>query len=659
MVNVSCSEYMIRPFLNRIGLPKISSTWCLGGLLVASVLLAYWPVGGFAFLDFDDNDYVWRNPHVLAGLTWPGVVWAFTQFCKGNWHPLTCLSHMLDAQVYGLAAGGHHLTSLGWHVVNTVLVFVWLRGLTGFVGRSAVVAALFGLHPLHVESVAWISERKDVLSTFFFLLSLMAYTRYVRTKVRQPAFSLQPSAASASACAHHFSPAFFYALCLLFFAMGLMSKPMLVTLPFVLLLLDYWPLQRISASGFSIFDGKQLVLEKVPFFVLSAASCAITLVAQRSEGAVMAVKFLPVPARLENSLVAYMAYLGKMCWPASLAAYYPLKFPLPAGEVMAAAFGLSALSVCVFYYRRQHPFLLVGWLWYLGTLVPVIGLIQVGSQSMADRYTYIPLIGIFFALVWLVSDILSQRLVRRWLPPAIAIGVLFACWLVTVRQVRTWQNSETLARHALQVTSGNAMMHGLLGTALFEQHKINEAGEQFGAAANIWPDNVTAQYGLATVLMQQHRLDEALNACHTVLQYRPQAAVIYDLMGNIYSQQRKWSEASNSFDAALTYAPGNPVYMNNQAWLLATAPDRRVRDGAEAVRLAEEACRLTNRQGPMFLGTLAAAYAEAGRFADAINTAHQAITVAAKTGNRKLIERNTALLKLYQQNQAYHEMPGL
>jgi Tfp pilus assembly protein PilF len=615
-----------------------SLTWLIGAGLVLAIFAAYWSVAGYAFIGFDDNDYVWQNPQVLKGLSWPGFCWAFTHFYVGNWHPLTWLSHMLDVQLYGVKAGGHHVTSVLFHAANTVLVFLWLKRLTGFVGRSAMVAVLFGLHPLHVESVAWVAERKDVLSTFFFLLTLMAYTRYVEQ------FKIQNSKFKIS-----------YGLALVFFALGLMSKPMLVTLPFVLLLLDFWPLNRIRHSEFEIRNLTMLLVEKVPFFLLSAGSCFITLLAQHSGHAVMPVKFLPVEARVQNTLDSYALYVEKMFWPDALAAYYPLAYPIDAGEVVVAVFLLVLVSAGVFFLWRQRPYLAMGWCWYLGTLVPVIGLVQVGSQALADRYTYVPLIGLFIALVWLVAEIKPEWPHRRLTLTFLSAGVLVACWQLTATQVRCWENSETLSRHALAVTTNNALMQGLLGSALFEQGKAEPAAEHFAEAVRIWPDSVTAQCDLALALAAQGRLDEAVDGLQAALKYKPQAPEIHDLLGNLFSKQGKYAEAMEEYKTVLQVQPDNVVDLNNLAWLLATANDASLRDGPEAVRLAEKACQLSNYQAPLCVGTLAAAYAEVGRFDDAVATAQKAIELATLRKNDTLAKKNRELLELYQHQKPCHE----
>jgi len=632
---------------------KRSISWGICAALMLIVVAAYWPLAGYEFIGYDDNDYVWQNPHVLGGLSWPGAVWAFIHFHVGNWHPLTWLSHMLDVQWYGLNAGGHHATSLVFHVINTLLLFLWLQRLTGFTWRSALVAALFGLHPLHVESVAWVAERKDVLSTFFFLLALWAYTRYVqKSEIRSQKSETNHPASTA------FAHAPFYWLGLACFALGLMSKPMVVTLPFVFLLLDYWPLNRIQNSEFRIQNLKGLLMEKVPFFVLSAGSCVVTVLAQQSGNAVMSVNLLPVTARIQNALVSYATYLKMMFWPDALAVFYPLQRSVDADQVVMAAFVLVLVTVGVLFCWRQRPYLAVGWFWYLGTLVPVIGLVQVGNQAMADRYTYVPLIGVFIALVWLVAEIKIKWPYRRWLLSLLSVIVLGVCWQLTAAQVRCWQNGETLSRHALAVTKDNALMQGLLGSSLFEQGKMPEAAEHLAEAARLWPGSISAQYDLAMALAAQDKMDEAIATCQTALKFKPHSPQIHHLLGNLFSKQGKIAEAIGEYRTTLEIDPDNLVDLNNLAWLLATTADARLRDGPEAIRLAEKACQITNYEKPMFIGTLAAAYAEAGRFDEAAAAAQKAITLATAAKNEGLVQKNGELLELYRLKKAYHEPAG-
>lgn len=454
----------------------------------------------------------------------------------------------------------------------------------------------------------------------------------------------------------------FYWLALVAFALGLMSKPMLVTLPFVLLLLDFWPLNRFPVSNFSFQVSafsfqlwKRLLLEKIPFFILAAASCVVTVLAQHSKSAVMPLQFLPVSARLQNVLVSYGHYLEKTLWPSGLAAFYPLAYPIPAEAVIVAVTGLALLTGLALFFWRSRPYLLVGWCWFLGMLVPVIGLVQVGSQSMADRYTYLPLIGLFLAGVWLVADLSARWPRRRLVLAALAALLLVGCWQRTAAQVRYWQNSETLARHALAVTVNNATMEGLLGSALFERGQVEAARAHFAEAARIWPDCVTAQCDLALALASQGRFADAIAACQTVLKYHPRDPQVHDLLGSLFTRAGRRAEAIAEYQGVLALQPEHLADLNNLAWLLATAPEAALRDAPEAVRLAEHACQLTGYQRPLFLGTLAAAYAEAGRFAEAVATAETAVALAAALPNPALAKKNRELLELYQQKTPYHE----
>ena len=618
---------------------QTSTAWWICVFLVLAIFATYWPVVGYAFTDYDDNDYVWDNPQVLNGLSWPGTVWAFTHFYSSNWHPLTWLSHMLDVQLYGMNAGGHHVTNVLFHAANTALLFLWLRRLTGALWRSAFVAALFGLHPLHVESVAWVAERKDVLSTFFLLLTLLFYTRYAQNKVRP---NPQPSTLN-------------YTLALLFFALGLMSKPMLVTLPFVLLLLDYWPLNRVGNAERGVRNFKGLLVEKVPFFLLSSVSSVLTFIAQQGGKSVIAITILPVVARIEGAIISYALYLGKMFWPDNLIACYPLFYPIDTDKVAAPVFVLLLISAGVFIFRRQRPYLVTGWLWYLGTLVPVIGLVQVGSQSMADRYTYVPLIGLFIALTWLVAEIKTEWPRRRLFLAMLSVGVLAACWKLTAAQVCYWQNSETLSRHALAVKTDNPLMQVLLGNALLRQKKPEEAGRYFAEVVRIRPEYGAAEADLAVALVAQGRLDEAIDVCRVAIKFIPRDPKIHYLLGNTLSKQGNLPEAIAEYKTVLQIDSNHLFALNDLAWLLATAPDSRFRDGPEAVRLAEHSCQLSNYQKTLSVGTLAAAYAEAGRFDDAVKAAQKAVAQATAGKNNALVRKNRELLELYRLKKAYHE----
>jgi tetratricopeptide (TPR) repeat protein len=549
-----------------------------------------------------------------------------------------------------------------FHAANTVLLFLLLKRMTGVLWRSAFVAALFAFHPLHVESVAWISERKDVLSTFFGFLTLWAYARYAKEQgTRSKEQGILENRSPFSFLLSPFSR--FYFLALFFFALGLMSKPMLVTLPFVLLLLDFWPLQRFAFS--SPASGQppagppwatpfRLLLEKLPFFALAAASCVVTVLAQKHGQSLVPMGDVPFERRLQTAIVSYLFYLGKMLWPTPLAVFYPYPVIGPATAAVAA-YILFLISLAVFILVRRRPYLAMGWLWYLGTLVPVIGLVQVGMQGMADRYTYVPLIGLFIAITWGVWDVLSGWRYARLVMIVASVAVLAACMTLTAAQVRWWRNSETLARHALAVTATNVPMEMVLGDALLEQGKFEEAARHFEEAAKISPSFVPIQNHLVIALAGQGKVDEAIAVCRIALKIEPHAVRPHYMLANLLSQRGQWLEAIAEYQTTLRIDPNHPLALNDLAWLLATAPDARLRNGAEAVELAEKACRLTDYKVPLLVSTLAAAYAEAGRFDDAVKTAEQAITLATADGEKALVVKTRESLELYQAHEAYHE----
>ena len=425
----------------RLARPKKNSLMiCL--VLILGTAALYAPLALYPFILYDDEQYVTANPHVVSGISRANGMWAFTSGEAANWHPLTWLSHQLDCTLFGLNPAGHHAISLLFHIANTLLIFFFLRRVTGAVGRSALVAALFAWHPLHVESVAWISERKDVLSTFFWMWTLIAYAGYARARSRQ-----KPPETASNSPAWRVQAGAFYALALLLFALGLMCKPMVVTLPFVLLLLDFWPLHRIRvrAEGAGQLDSSPpverlrfLILEKIPFFALAAAGSAVTYLVQAHAGAVWQVPYLD---RLANAAIAYGRYVAKLFWPGDLAIVYSHPNHWPAAWALGAALMLVAWTVLCVRPWRQKPFLAVGWLWFLGTLVPTIGLIQVGAQSMADRYTYIPSIGFFIAAVWGAADLLARRPAAKPLIMSLTIAALAGCALVTSVQLSYWQEN--------------------------------------------------------------------------------------------------------------------------------------------------------------------------------------------------------------------------
>ncbi len=518
----------------------------LVGLLLALVTFAlYWPVREFEFNNYDDAQYITQNSRIHAGLTLGNVAWAFQTGYAGNWHPLTWLSHMLDCQLYGLNPGGHHLTNVLFHVANTVLLFGLLRRLTNAFWRSAFVAALFAWHPMHVESVAWVAERKDVLSAFFWILTIWAYWRYTEeSKVQSPKSKV------------------FYLIALFLFALGLLSKPMVVTLPLVLLLLDYWPLGRVTGSRLP------LLLEKVPFFALTFISCVVTFLVQRKGGAVAA-SDVPMSMRLENALNSCLSYVEKLLWPQRLCILYPYSFHLPLARVIAAALLMLAITVIAARCARNRPYLIVGWLWFLIMLVPVIGLVQVGEQAMADRYTYLPSIGLFLMLAWEASERLGARAGGRWVLGALAVLCLSGCLTVSVVQLRCWRNSVTLFTQALNVTTDNALAQSNLGAALAAQGKLPEALDHFQEALRIRPFYREAQINEEKALVLQGKLDEAVNFNTSLLKSHPDDSAVHHRLALVLVQQGKLDEAIEHFHAALRGNPQDDTALANLGLALA------------------------------------------------------------------------------------------
>lgn len=535
------------------------------GLGLALITLAvYWPVRGFEFTNFDDNLYVTENAHLPSGFTSENLSWAFTSGYASNWHPLTWLSHMEDVQLYGLNPAGHHLTNLWFHVANTLLLFGLLVQWTGKAWRSALVAALFAWHPMHVESVAWVAERKDVLSTFFGLLSLWAYGRYVNVFKVQ---SLRVKVGELKSKVQSPSSKVYYGLALLFFALGLMAKPMLVSLPLILLLLDYWPFGRIYDLRFTIYKSKAeatvwrpgrwlvwLVGEKIPFFLLTALSCLVTFWVQKKGGAVVATH-LPLGERVANALVAYVRYVDKLLWPQDLAVLYPYNHALPLWEVLGAALVMALASIVALWGARKRPYVAVGWFWFLITLVPVIGLVQVGEQAMADRYTYLPATGLFVLAVWGAAEMFGRHAWSQWALGLAATCLLSTCLFATSQQLRYWQNSVTLFTHAIQVTDENATPHNNLGGALTAQGKYDEAIEQFDLALKLRPKWEMAQNNLGIALLDQGKLQDAITSFQAAITIKPDYGEAHINLGIALARQGKLDEAIVQYRKALEISP--------------------------------------------------------------------------------------------------------
>ena len=639
----------------------------------------------YDFVNFDDDLYVYNAPAIQAGLTRQGIALAFTSQHARNWHPLATISHMLDCQLYGLKAGGHHATNVILHTIAVLLLFRVLREMTGAVWKSTIVAALFAVHPLHVESVAWVSERKDVLSAVFFLLMLNAYVRYARA----------PSMTR-------------YLLVAVLFAAGLMSKPMLVTAPVILLLLDYWPLRRFkqysSTTGKVLNSGKQLrtrqrlFLEKIPLLLLSAGSCFVTFVLQkRATGAIPPLPFL---WRVQNALVSYVMYLWETLWPTHLAVFYPHpNNTVPIWAVVLAVALLLAITVSAIVFRNKRPYVFTGWFWYLVMLLPVIGLVQVGEQGHADRYTYLPHIGLFLLAVWLAADLVAVHQARSRLAIATAVVIILALGWAAFIQTSYWRNSETLWTHAVDVTSDNDFAHNNLGYLCVDQGDLDKAIAHFEAALRIrsrklnphynvgsafvrmnladalarkgqpdeamvhyeeairlQPNYADAYYNRGNVLFAEGRIDEAMADWEKTLQIQPNDADAHTCIGNALLRKGSLKEAIAHYEKALALAPGDPHSRNNIAWVFATSSDGSIRDGVKAVEFAQEAVQLSSGRDPNFVRTLAAAYAESSRFSEAIAAAQQAITIAAMQGKTGLANTLRKEIALYRGHMSLREV---
>jgi len=514
-------------------------------MLALATIALYWPATGHDFVNYDDDVYVLNNVHVTSGVTLESGLWALRSRYAANWHPITWLSHMLDCQVFGLKPWGHHFINVVLHALNSVLVFIWLRQMTGTLWRSLFVAALFAVHPLRVETVAWVSERKDVLSAFFGVLALMAYARYAEGIRRKPEARVTSSLLGTAWTFSYRTSSVCYWLSLCCLGLGLMSKPMLVTWPLVMLLLDYWPLRRFGASTdeSQVSNALRLVREKVPFFALTAAASVVTFVVQKQGGAMRDTLSLPLGARIGNALVSYGRYLGKLFWPMDLAVYYPHPGYWPLGWVLLMTGVILSLTALAWVRRQGSPYLLVGWLWYLVTLVPVIGLVQVGEQAVADRYSYLPSLGVLIFVVWGAGELAQGR---RYELPALcvaAIAAIAACSCLTREQLGHWKNTESLFRHTIAVTRNNSMAHDNLGVALLKQGRVDEAMSEFHRALRLRPTDARAHYNLGIALFRKGQIVEATHQYREALRLKPGYAEVYFNLGNALEDQRQTGAA--------------------------------------------------------------------------------------------------------------------
>jgi tetratricopeptide (TPR) repeat protein len=691
--------------------------------LFASTWLIFGQTLWHDFINYDDQDYVFANAEVIKGLTGHGILWALTGPHSFNWHPLTSLSHMLDCQIFGLKPGGHHFSSVLFHSVAAVLLFLVLRNMTAGTGRtggpsrtgtmwpSAMAALLFAIHPLRVESVAWVAERKDVLSGMFFFLTVAAYLRYVRN----------PTSGR-------------YLVVAFLFAAGLMCKPMLVTLPAILLLLDYWPLGRFDLAPTSKSKKKsspggqpaaKLVLEKVPLFALSIASSIATVIAQGS--AVVRIEQFPFRLRAMNALTSYTIYIWQMFVPKDLTLLYPLSASqMTAARVAGSVAVLVLITGLTIMFRRTRPYLLVGWTWFLLMLLPVIGLVQVGSQAHADRYTYLPQIGLYIMIVWTVSDISVSWPRRRQLLAGLTVATIAILAVLTRKQTAYWRDSESVWRHAIAATSANDTAFRNLGDVLFAKERYDDAlieyhhaltvnGKNAGAenglgsafsrkgmfdqaithyhraielrpqdaenhnnlgnalcqtgafkdgiaeyrrALELRPDpanlyNAETHFNLANVLLRLGQIDEAIANYQQSLQIQPNDAAAHDNLGTALARKGFFAEALGEYRVALKLDPRSATTNGDFAWVLATCPDRTLRNGPKAVQLAEQARDLTGNKDPVMLRTLAVAYAETGNFSGAVETAERALALASKASNNRLTNSLQREIGLYRTGSTY------
>jgi tetratricopeptide (TPR) repeat protein len=597
-------------------------------LLPAAVWLAFGQAVDYEFVNYDDDEYVTKNAPVTRGLTFNGIAWAFTTVHAANWHPITWISHMMDCHFYGLSSGGHHLTNILFHGLTAILLFLVLRQMTGSLWRSAFVAALFAIHPLRVESVAWVAERKDVLSGVFFMLTTAAYVRYAQA----PWSTVR------------------YGLVVLPYALGLMCKPMLVSVPLVFLLLDYWPLDRLASSRTGANGARRiprrLVLEKLPLLALGLTSCVVTLLAQH--GAMQPVTRMPLSLRLSNALVSYADYTRQMFWPVDMAVLYPWEtIRLGASHLVPSLMILAAISAVVFILRRQR-YLITGWLWYLVMLIPVIGILQVGNQARADRYTYLPQIGLYLMLAWGISDLCANLPNRRVILSSLSAVILTALIFVTRAQSAHWRDSESLWSHALECTTSNTVAEGLLGEAYHVKGKMPEALVHFERALAIEPKQPSVQSSLGVYYLEMGKVDESLDHLKKALEIEPNFADAHYNIANTYLRMGRVADALSHYRKAIEINPNDVESLSNMAWVLSTSSDDNLRDGARAVVIAERADSLTAHKNPLVGAMLAAAYAESGRFPEALTTAQRALAVAVSQGDTHRADSIRTQIRDYQ-----------
>jgi len=622
-------------------LQKVNTQYIFGCYVVLALatFFAFEPVRHNQFVRYDDYTYVVENSYVTSGITTKSVIWAFTAGYACNWHPLTWLSHMLDYEFFGLNPPGHHLTNLFFHIVNSLLLLWILKRATGALWPSFFVAAVFALHPSRVESVAWVAERKDVLSGFFWMLTIAAYVQYAQ----KPALIK-------------------YLLVVLTFSLGLMAKPMLVTLPFVLLLLDYWPLGRFQWKYRDIKPAMRLVFEKVPLFVLAAVSCTVTYLVQRSAGVMEFGRAISLNDRVCNALTVYIRYIGKMIYPVRLAVLYPWSPNMSLWYVMLCSVVLLGISAVAVWKIKKYPFVAVGWFWYIGTLIPVIGLVQVGGQAMADRYTYLPSVGILIVFAWSVCEFVKKLRFRK--VELITISVFLVCsalLLVTRRQVRYWRDSITLFERTLAVTENNFVIHNNLGNELLDTGDLDGAIRHYTEALEINPQYPSALKNIGMVFVKKGDFDKAVDYFTRASLIRPGWADVYNSLGLAYAQQNKHEPAMRNFEHALSLKPDYPNVYYNMGFALVRQQqyDDAVERFKKALKLRPDWAEAHLKLGSAYyklgktvpaieqLRKVAAIYAEKGRFDNALEAAEKALELAISAGQKELADKIQSELRLY------------
>jgi protein O-mannosyl-transferase len=609
----------------------------ISAALVTATLAAYEPIRHNYFVSYDDDLYIMKNPIVTGGTTGDSIILAFTKLYAANWHPLTWLSHMLDYRLFGLNPAGYHYVSVLIHIVNALLLFWILKNITGTMWASAFIAAVFALHPLQAESVAWIAERKTVLSGLFWLLTIAAYVRYTR----QPGFSR-------------------YLLVLLLFGLCIMTKPIVVTLPLVLLLLDYWPLDRIrwghqhNDKARSRPDQKSigwLTAEKTPLLAISAILSVLTVIAQQSGGAIGTLDKVPLDSRIANVFVSYVKYIGKLVWPSGLAVFYPPSHSnLLNSTTLICAFIFIVISAISIYIGRRRKYIAVGWLWYVGTLVPMIGLVQVGEQAMANRYMYLSMLGLLIIIAMAGKDIIGKLPQLKTIAAITAVTAILSLLILTQMQVRHWRNSITLFEYALSVTEDNAITENSYACALFNEDRLDEAERHFGNALRISPAFDTALIHLVRIYLKEGRYNEAVSIYEELIKRNHKTAEIYYNLAMTLGIQGKYDDSIKYFNKSLELNPSDPDTHNKMGIILLAAGKTD-----EAIGHAKRACELTGNKDAECLDTLASGFATADRFEEAKATAEKALSIAKANRQEDLAGDIEKRIKLYETGQPYRQ----